>query len=658
MKKKHTRIQLVGVVAVAAAMITVSNIGYYNELLDNFSNDGSSKQTDIGNRMNTSVCFLESMTTYGEKFFKNGGMRDGSEYFDFLRYDSASDSYSMDNMEGTVYEKLIGNLTGNGKIPNSEIDRKEINMALCLNDYFSHFSEKMPEIAWIYYASEQGFINMYPWISSKDFKYTDDLKTVDFYSVANPENDPSRQLVWTPVYMDAAGKGLMITLSSPIYNGEVFKGVLSLDFTTEVLSGFLQSDYDSYIVDDDCNVISESYPLGTNISISKLKELLQISDKDFQELKDAEYEKVQTAGSLLIYKAKISDTPFSLIMVVPEAKIFWKAIYMTLPEIVIGILLLFSFFVLINLRNAEKMLRNASLTDPLTGLNNRRFLDAIIKKEMARADRYKETFSMVSLDLDRFKKVNDTWGHPIGDEVLKLTASIVRNSIRESDVFIRLGGEEFAILLPQTGIDAAYMIADKARKAIEEASHPIAGKFTASFGVAERQSGESYNSLYRRVDEALYSAKVSGRNCVIAYEEKTAKLAVAIKIEWNPSWECGEAKIDMQHRKLLELGNTLFGMAQAKPENFNDQLEVLINHIVEHFEYEECVQTEIGYPDAENHAELHRKLTEKALQIKEASLAGQMKTSAMISFVMDDVIIGHLLEEDTKFFPYVKQIPK
>ena len=138
---------------------------------------------------------------------------------------------------------------------------------------------------------------------------------------------------------------------------------------------------------------------------------------------------------------------------------------------------------------------------------------------MTRSDRYQEPLSIIIFDLDHFKKVNDTWGHPIGDEMLKHVAEITNNTIRESDIFIRLGGEEFMIILPNTNITGAVEIAERVRKALEENEHPVAGKQTASFGVAEKIKDDIFNDLYKRADKAVYLAKESGRNRVVRYED-------------------------------------------------------------------------------------------------------------------------------------------
>ncbi|MGE5628612.1 MAG: GGDEF domain-containing protein, partial [Solirubrobacterales bacterium] len=105
--------------------------------------------------------------------------------------------------------------------------------------------------------------------------------------------------------------------------------------------------------------------------------------------------------------------------------------------------------------------------------------------------------------------------HPVGDEVLKKTAEAASTSIRKTDMVFRIGGEEFAVLLPNTDLEGAKEVAEKLRCKLEKYSHPLAGKFTASFGVGERSKGESFNLWYKEVDQALYQAKREGRNRVV-----------------------------------------------------------------------------------------------------------------------------------------------
>lgn len=160
--------------------------------------------------------------------------------------------------------------------------------------------------------------------------------------------------------------------------------------------------------------------------------------------------------------------------------------------------------------------RRIALFDPLTGLYNRRSFDSFFEKELARSNRYGNRMSIVLVDIDHFKKVNDTYGHPVGDVVLKSLAQILQNTIRKSDYACRWGGEEFVLLMPETDLDAAVEKAEAVRKAVEVFSFPEVGQLTVSFGVSYPEKNEAASVLFERVDRALYKAKDEGRNRVIA----------------------------------------------------------------------------------------------------------------------------------------------
>ena len=166
-------------------------------------------------------------------------------------------------------------------------------------------------------------------------------------------------------------------------------------------------------------------------------------------------------------------------------------------------------------RELRKLTEEMAVTDKLTGLNNRHYLEKIIESILTKSDRYDEKVSLAIFDLDHFKQVNDTMGHPAGDIVLKQTASIAKSLIRTSDTLIRFGGEEFLILMPHTNSEGAVSVAEKIRMILEKNIHPGIGAVTASFGISERNKDESFNSWYSRADRALYNAKESGRNRVV-----------------------------------------------------------------------------------------------------------------------------------------------
>ncbi|HWQ30624.1 MAG TPA: diguanylate cyclase, partial [Negativicutes bacterium] len=601
---------------------------------------------------------------------------------------------------------------------------------------------------------------IYPWVSSKDFMYSEKLKTVEFYKAANPENNPGRDCIWTSVYLDEAGKGLMVTLSKPIYLGDSFKGVLSLDLTNVWLSKIIASNYESYLVDD-TDIILAKNSGNTTAAVQKLDAVLEKKGIEPEKLKNLENGKAEKLEGYYIYSDSFSSAPWKLYLIIPVWLVAAKSAVNTIPILLICTLLLWSLnqvnqrkkneellqqerdfmsttlhslseaiivadqsgkITLMNkvaeeftgwtskaaygqeyskivenyslvtgkkapnsveivLKNGKKIpfpkytellskdgkkiyiegscspiisgseipkgavvsfrditkeyeqekqieaflevnldmlcvsdldgnfhrvnkkfeeimgysteelegrsfldfvheddkkatleaiqnlsekginsrfinrylakngeyryiewhaqpsigkytylsarditenvmreekLENLAVKDQLTGVYNRHFFDAIIDREMELSDQNHRPLSMILMDLDHFKKVNDTWGHPEGDEVLKQTARIVADTIRISDLLIRFGGEEFIILLPSTTIEGAAAAAEKIRSRIEDHVHPVCGKQTASFGVAEQLQGEAFSSWYHRLDKALYQAKQGGRNRVVS----------------------------------------------------------------------------------------------------------------------------------------------
>lgn len=182
------------------------------------------------------------------------------------------------------------------------------------------------------------------------------------------------------------------------------------------------------------------------------------------------------------------------------------------------------FFHDISARKAlEVELRHLSITDPLTGLYNRRHFSTILQKEIDRADRMQSRCSILMIDLDRFKDFNDTYGHAEGDRLLQEVAELIRQSFRSMDFAFRFGGEEFVILLPETGTSGAYASAERFRSRLEARDFSaVAGglptRVTASIGIVERREGTGIDVMVRCADIAMYAAKNEGRNRTVCYE--------------------------------------------------------------------------------------------------------------------------------------------
>ena len=161
-----------------------------------------------------------------------------------------------------------------------------------------------------------------------------------------------------------------------------------------------------------------------------------------------------------------------------------------------------------------------SMRDPLTSLSNRRRFDDRLARELADAREQGTALSLVLADIDNFKKVNDLFGHTIGDEILKMFARVLQDNVCARDTVARYGGEEFAVILPETEVERARQITERMRSQLEgmqlalNGSGQVIGRITASFGIAELGQGDDADTLVQRADETLYQAKCAGRNRV------------------------------------------------------------------------------------------------------------------------------------------------
>jgi diguanylate cyclase len=169
--------------------------------------------------------------------------------------------------------------------------------------------------------------------------------------------------------------------------------------------------------------------------------------------------------------------------------------------------------------------RRESMLDPLTKIFNRKSFDEGLLKSFNEASREGTPLCLMLLDIDHFKRFNDTWGHQTGDQVLRLVAMTLKSNIKGKDMAARYGGEEFAAILPETDLEGAIIVADNIRKAIQakellkRSTNEKLGRITASMGVAMYKPGDTPGSLIERADRCLYAAKHAGRNRVLGENE-------------------------------------------------------------------------------------------------------------------------------------------
>ena len=306
------------------------------------------------------------------------------------------------------------------------------------------------------------------------------------------------------------------------------------------------------------------------------------------------------------------------------------------------------------LQRKNLILSESSTKDHLTGIRNRRYFDQKLQEEMAVINQTEGIFSLLLFDLDKFKDVNDTWGHKTGDDVLILTVNTIISLLPDIDWFARWGGEEFVILLPNISLPEATGIAENMRKKVQDIPHPSVGSVTISIGVTQYHRGETAESLFKRVDQALYRAKLNGRNQVSASRDDLENQFVLF--QWQPRFVSGQSEIDVQHKILFDLGNDLIEalLKNAGKEQVSLLLVSIKAHVIDHFAYEESYLLHINYPGYAEHKTSHQQLLAKTEDFIRQANGGTIDPYGCLDFLLKELIMQHLLIEDVKYFPFVK----
>jgi diguanylate cyclase (GGDEF)-like protein/hemerythrin-like metal-binding protein/PAS domain S-box-containing protein len=314
-------------------------------------------------------------------------------------------------------------------------------------------------------------------------------------------------------------------------------------------------------------------------------------------------------------------------------------------------------------RKALQTMLERQALDPLTKALNRTRFEERAQVELQRSERHGYGLSMVMADLDHFKDVNDTYGHAAGDLVLSTFCNIVRSRLRSMDLLGRWGGEEFLILLPDTGPAGARRVSERIRASLDSFTFANGAHVTASLGVAGLRAGESFSSLLERADSAMYQAKQNGRNLVFVDAEDLYWEPVGrpdfprfLELTWKKQYSCGVRVIDDEHRRLFEIANTILSSMGLNGDGADvpSLVDALLAHIEEHFVHEEQWMESVKFPEIESHKELHRRLMAQAGYLVARFKRGETTVGALLGFVVRDVVAAHMLQEDLKYFPYAK----
>lgn len=251
------------------------------------------------------------------------------------------------------------------------------------------------------------------------------------------------------------------------------------------------------------NVLDLQYAMSVGVS-TREPQLLEIFNKVIADTTKVERQRVLNNWLSIEYPQQSNTI------------IFW--------QLLVGVLLLLTVVIYRyrqvhhqnqNLQNLNNQLERISRHDHLTGLANRYALHERFNIEIEASAQSKQGFSIIMLDVDYFKKINDQYGHDIGDEIIKEFARLLRSMVRENDLVGRWGGEEFLILCSQTTRNGAFQLAEQVRQQVQNYTFAIAQQITASFGISEYRHGETIGDTIKRADDALYLAKNKGRNLIV-----------------------------------------------------------------------------------------------------------------------------------------------
>jgi diguanylate cyclase (GGDEF)-like protein len=390
----------------------------------------------------------------------------------------------------------------------SEESKNEISATIQMQSIFKNAVNTIPDLIWTYYVSKQAFRYYFPYYDPKLMPIDKDVFEKEYWIKASTANNPDRHMVMTDVYADGAGKGYMVTFSIPIYNNDSMKGIVAIDISLVSINELISEDLQigsSFLLDEKNTILAaESDNQGQLLYVPQLISDDKVIYNDKNGYDYISYEIIQDEVRFIHRFSQLAKNKTAF------ANSLWE-IFFLLVSMVMAYMIYYS-------RILVTRVETLANTDPLTTLLNRRAMKNAALPLMSLNKRYKQKLCFILADIDYFKKVNDTYGHAVGDDVLVTLTSILNSCLRSSDLLSRHGGEEFLIVLPQTDLESGYLLAERIRTSIENTrtgEQKIA--VTISLGCVEVQGDEDFDSAITRADKMLYKAKSDGRNQTVVH---------------------------------------------------------------------------------------------------------------------------------------------
>jgi diguanylate cyclase len=417
--------------------------------------------------------------------------------------------YAADGLgEASVQAGLLkGSVSGAGQVERlSQEVKNELSAALGLSLTLGKVINNNPNYVWSYYTSAHQFMFISPKVSSQEFAWSSELLGKPFWTPAIPEANPTRKIVISDLYNDEAGQGYMISVSAPVYVDDVFRGVVSLDLGLRKLQS-------SLLLDEtigELSLIDEKGRLVSAVQPFELGQHLKGHEKALAQLGQV----VNVGGQELLATVVIPDELY-LVHAASKTSVFGEVSRRMLWPILVLVMFVSVLLLLVRLRHALQKVSLLATRDSLTNLLNRRAVLERCQEIFEYSDRYTDRVSLIMMDIDHFKNINDRYGHGAGDEAIRMVAQGLQQNTRRTDCLARIGGEEFLLVMPGTQGSDAVVIAEKLRLFLRQSlfsEHKLS--LTVSVGCVERRPGESYDDTMKRVDDLLYRAKHNGRDRV------------------------------------------------------------------------------------------------------------------------------------------------
>jgi diguanylate cyclase (GGDEF)-like protein len=472
---------------------------------------GSKTAANFDHEMTLRAYSVTAMGRTAEQYL-TGRSRLTIDPIPYLRYVDKHKGYTLDRLPGYAANE-IGSITGAGPVPErNSLAARELAMTIGLWPLFRTQTSRDSDTPWVYYTSQSRFSSVFPRMSTEQFFFSDKSLAYDVFRMALPQHNPQRTVFWTPPYQDEAGKGMMVTVAAPVYEGERFRGSVAVDITLSKLS---------WLLDRHLPPHSRIYLYTAGGDYLAGPEL----DPDLRPA-DLMHDSVTERGDSYITDITLKSVPWNILLVTSRPAMRNNALLYALPFSLVVVLLFGSVMLLLALIATLRKAQECSIRDSLTGIYNRRHFDAIAERELTSARRDGHYFGLMMIDIDYFKVYNDTYGHQAGDTVLKAVSRILSDTLRRSvDNVFRVGGEEFAILTKAERPEQIELFAQVLLAAIEDGHIDFRSSpyqhITVSVGVTtlSPKTEMHIQALYAKSDEALYRAKEGGRNCVVSVRE-------------------------------------------------------------------------------------------------------------------------------------------